>query len=351
MLSRARCLAALLALAFLSACMPVAAVPAGQVSETDAEPTHCELWGLAAQTDNYPAELIGVDREAARTAETLEYDRACSVFAERDAQLRSLVLEYLDLYQDTFGGTLVRNLDYFDGVVAMRRGDAHVFERNLIGGVRYVFIGACDNECEDVDLMLLDRTGAPVLNEEGEPVQDVLVDNYPVVVYTPPRGGDYLLQLSIFSCSAEPCYAGVRVLEQRANWAMRPNYGAVQLNGADFPDPHVLALDAGGYVDMQRRLEACAGFITDSPDYRVLYDPGESRAPLIFSANSDADTTLVINGPDGRWHCDDDGGVRNLNPMLMFEAPRAGQYDVWVGLYGEAGTRPARLVISQSVSQ
>jgi hypothetical protein len=43
--------------------------------------------------------------------------------------------------------------------------------------------------------------------------------------------------------------------------------------------------------------------------------------------------------------------VRGGNPMLMFEAPRGGQYDIWVGLYGEAGTRPARLVISEHVSQ
>jgi hypothetical protein len=60
---------------------------------------------------------------------------------------------------------------------------------------------------------------------------------------------------------------------------------------------------------------------------------------------------LVINGPDGRWHCDDDGGVRNLNPMLMFETPQGGQYDIWVGLYGAANVHRARLVISESVSQ
>jgi hypothetical protein len=341
-----RTIAAALAILLVAACSPVVV----QQAADDAAPTNCELWGEHAQTDNYPAELIGVNREE-RAAGTFDYDRACSVFSDTDARLRALVVEYLNLYQDTFGGTLVRNLDYSDGVVAMRRGDSHVFERNLSGGVEYRFIGACDNECEDVDLMLLDMSGTPVLDADGRPVQDVLVDNYPVVVFTPPSDGRYLLQLFMYACSAEPCYAGVRVLEQRTNWAMTPNYGEAQLDSGAFPDPFVLDLDAGGYIDMQGRLEACPGFITERPDYRVVFEPGDDAAPLIFSANSDADTTLVINGPDGRWYCDDDSGVRGGNPMLMFEAPRGGQYDIWVGLYGEAGTRPARLVISEHVSQ
>lgn len=343
MLSRK--IAAALALLFAAACSPVVR----QEAANDA-PSNCELWGEHAQSDNYPAELIGVSREQ-RVTGAFDYDRACSVFSETDARLRALILEYLDLYQETFGGTLVRNLDYSDGVVAMRRGDLHVFERHLVGGVQYRFIGACDNECEDVDLALLDISGAPVLDAEGQPIEDVLVDNYPVVVFTPPSDGRYLLQLHMYACSAEPCYAGVRVLEQRANWAMPPNYGEVQLSAGAFPDPHVLDLDAGGYVDMQGRLQSCPGFITENPDYRVVFESGDGDAPLIFSVNADANTTLVINGPDGRWYCDDDSGVRGDNPMLMFEAPPGGQYDVWVGLYGEAGVHPARLVISEHVSQ
>lgn len=342
---------AILALAALSLVAACVRSPVTTAQAADAEPTNCDLWGAATQTDNYPDYLIGMDHEAIRAASAFEYDRACSVFSDKDAQLRALVLEYLDLYQDTFGGTLVRSLDFGDGVVAMRRGDAHVFERYLTGGVEYRFIGACDNECEDVDIALLDSTGAPVLGADGEPVQDVLADNYPVALYMPPADGMYLVRLYMYQCSTEPCYAGVRILEQRTNWAMDPNYGTAELVPGNFPDPHVLDLDAGGYIDMQRRLESCPGFITESPDYRVRYEGSEPGAPLIFSVNSDVDTTLVINGPDGRWHCDDDSGVRNLNPMLMFETPQPGQYDVWVGLHGEPGTHPARLVISEHVSQ
>ena len=337
-------LAVLAAVLFLSAC--ARASGSEQINTAD----HCAIWGASTQADNYPAALIGVPAEA-RQADALHYDRPCSVFAGADAQLRSLVLDYLDLYQDTFGGTLVRNLDYIDGVVAMRRGDAHVFERHLSAGVEYRFIGACDNECEDVDLLLLDQTGAPILNAEGEPVADQLVDNYPVVVFTPPADGVYLVMLAMYACTAEPCYAGMRILEQRSNWAMRPNYGQTQLTASGLEEAHVLELDAGGYVDMQQRLEQCAGFITENPDYRVTYDAGDGEAPLIFSVNSQADTTLVINGPDGRWHCDDDGGVLGRNPMLMFEAPQSGQYDIWVGIYGAAETAPARLMISRDVSQ
>ena len=57
------------------------------------------------------------------------------------------------------------------------------------------------------------------------------------------------------------------------------------------------------------------------------------------------DTTLVVNAADGSWHCNDD--FDGLNPAITFEAPASGQYDIWVGVYGEAGVAPAGLYISE----
>jgi hypothetical protein len=70
---------------------------------------------------------------------------------------------------------------------------------------------------------------------------------------------------------------------------------------------------------------------------------------LIFSVRADSDTTLVINGPDGRWYCNDD--ANGVNPAFRFASPRSGQYDVWVGTYSNSGLRPARLFISELRAQ
>ena len=57
--------------------------------------------------------------------------------------------------------------------------------------------------------------------------------------------------------------------------------------------------------------------------------------------------TLVINGPDGRWYCDDDGGNAGMNPAVRFGSPGSGQYDVWIGTYGNASNQQAQLYVSE----
>lgn len=60
-----------------------------------------------------------------------------------------------------------------------------------------------------------------------------------------------------------------------------------------------------------------------------------------------ADTTLVINDPQGNWYCKDN--TNGLHPEIAFSSSQAGQYDVWVGLIGNAGDYPAaRLTIIQN---
>ena len=95
----------------------------------------------------------------------------------------------------------------------------------------------------------------------------------------------------------------------------------------------------------------CRGFISNAPDVRLNFVAGSSL-PLIISVNSRADTTLVINGPDGRWHCDDDSGRLGMNPSLRFDNVQSGRYEIWVGTYGQRSViAPAQLHISELTSQ
>ena len=115
------------------------------------------------------------------------------------------------------------------------------------------------------------------------------------------------------------------------------------------PDPNVIAVQSGGDLDASRVSSNCAGFITSAPDVRLVYTAGS--LPLIISVASQSDTTLVVNGPDGRWYCDDDGGVNGLNPQVRFNHPASGRYEIWVGTYRAGATQNARLHISEVRSQ
>ena len=129
----------------------------------------------------------------------------------------------------------------------------------------------------------------------------------------------------------------------------RPNFGTVNLRSGFIPDPRIVPVVSGGNIAASRIRGDCRGFISASPDVRVVYANG--RLPLIISVDSSADTTLVVNGPDGRYRCDDDGGVNGLNPSIRYDRPQAGRYEIWVGSYRSGENSRARVHISEVRSQ
>lgn len=130
------------------------------------------------------------------------------------------------------------------------------------------------------------------------------------------------------------------------NYSLNPTYGVLNLSAGFRPDPQVINLQSGGNINAQQSVSSsCRGFIANAPDVRLNYGAGQYQ--LMISVDSSADTTLVINGPDGRWYCDDDGGNNGLNPAIRFNNPQSGQYDIWVGTYGGAQLRNAQLYVSE----
>ena len=120
-------------------------------------------------------------------------------------------------------------------------------------------------------------------------------------------------------------------------------YGSVRLNSGFTPDPQMVSLTAGGSIDASSLGSPCTGSIARAPDYELTYTSGS--LPLYIYASASSDTTLVVNGPDGQWYCDDDsnGGT---NPQVTFNSPESGTYDIWVGTFG-GGTASATLNISE----
>ena len=141
-------------------------------------------------------------------------------------------------------------------------------------------------------------------------------------------------------------FAGVATAQ---DVSLNPTYGTANLSAGFTPDPYVVNVQSGGNVDASSISSSCRGYIANAPDVRLNYRSGSY--PLIISANSSADTTLVVNAPDGSWYCSDDEGVNGMNPMVRFNGPQSGQYDIWVGTYGNASLQPAQLHVSEVSSQ
>lgn len=137
-----------------------------------------------------------------------------------------------------------------------------------------------------------------------------------------------------FIASASPAAA--------QNAGLTANSGEISLDSGFTPDPYRVSLVSGGGIDGSALPGACVGMISDAPDFELTYS--SSGGPLTFRTQSGGDTTLIINGPDGRWYCDDDSGG-GVNARVTFGSAPSGTYDVWVGAIG--GSASATLLITE----
>jgi hypothetical protein len=179
----------------------------------------------------------------------------------------------------------------------------------------------------------------------------------PVISWENPRNGRYQIWVGRFGSSdLAPAQLYISEISGPANevpadapdFTLTPAYGVIDLVSGFQPDPHSVAISAGGPYNAYQ-IPECVGFIATAPDYRVNFTAGDAGLPLIFSVQSEADTTLVINDAQGNWVCNDDSD--GLNPVVRFDAPASGQYDVWVGTYSEGELQASTLNVSELTPQ
>jgi hypothetical protein len=179
----------------------------------------------------------------------------------------------------------------------------------------------------------------------------------PVISWENPRSGRYQIWVGRFgSADRAPAQLYVSEVGGPANevpadapdFTLTPAYGVIDLVSGFQPDPHSVAISAGGPYNAYQ-IPECVGFIATAPDYRVNFTAGDAGLPLVFMVQSEADTTLVINDAQGNWVCNDD--TDGLNPVVRFDTPASGQYDVWVGTYSEGELQASTLNVSELTPQ
>lgn len=127
--------------------------------------------------------------------------------AQAPQEFHSLITNYLDNHTRQMAAGWQQIPSVPDVVTSLSPLGEHLWQVQLRGGQAYAFIGACDNECTDLDFYILDTSGREIDS-------DALPDNYPLVEVTPPADGVYTLRIQLKACSIAPCYVGARLVRQ-----------------------------------------------------------------------------------------------------------------------------------------
>jgi hypothetical protein len=78
----------------------------------------------------------------------------------------------------------------------------------LMAGNTYMVMGTCDQDCDDLDLFLINASGEMIDS-------DVERDDVPMTTTTVTRDGTYFLRVKMHSCSIAPCGNGIGVFAKR----------------------------------------------------------------------------------------------------------------------------------------
>jgi len=132
---------------------------------------------------------------------------------------------------------------------------------------------------------------------------------------------------------AVPVGGGETVLtDQGLDYTLDPNFGVYDLRAGFEPDPFELDVIAGGDINTGSLNlgSECVGMATAQPDMRLNWSGNSTLLRFFFAAyNANDDTALLVNDPDGNWHCNDDS-YDSLNPTVDLRSPLEGQYDIWI---------------------
>ncbi|MCS6797551.1 MAG: hypothetical protein NZ898_03295 [Myxococcota bacterium] len=125
--------------------------------------------------------------------------------------------------------------------------------------------------------------------------------------------------------------------------ARRGNFRPVSLRSGFLPDPRRLTGTSGGAFDAAQLGGGCRGWVAARPDHVVTLRSGFNFLRMYVS--SQADTTLVVRTPDGRWLCNDD--TFGTNPSIESPSWGPGRYLVWVGSYQQGVMAPYQIFFTE----
>ncbi len=111
---------------------------------------------------------------------------------------------YLNGYAERYAQGLPQVGD--DELARLADDAAYDYEVRLNGGNSYRVLGACDTNCRDVDIYVMDPSG----QEIG---RDILTDDFPVVEIPHAQDGTYTVRIGMPDCGTDTCIGAARVYQ------------------------------------------------------------------------------------------------------------------------------------------
>jgi len=121
-------------------------------------------------------------------------------------------------------------------------------------------------------------------------------------------------------------------------------YVTLDIQAGNPLDPFIVSVNGGGTFDAAALGGECTGYVNTQPVARIHWEGQADLSKIFFY--SDHDPTLIVQSPDGAFHCNDDASDLLLDPSLTFEDPQDGIYNIWVGSYYPDQLIPGVLVVT-----
>ena len=228
----------------------------------------------------------------------------------------------------------------------------------LEAGASYYLVGACDDDCPDIDLMLLDASG----NEVDRDYED---DALPRVAVTPTRTASYSVHVYMANCTNEPCYYGVGVFASGSaagvqggdkgtqSYSGRLEKGDEQLSSNEYFDMYTFQASAGEEVAVDLRSNDFDPFLilmspTDKDTQNDDYDGSSSHSRVEKVLDESGEWRVVVTsyspGDMGAYDLtiatSSDGSGSGSSSGAQFESGQlaGGDYQLTSGEYYDSYT-------------
>jgi hypothetical protein len=183
------------------------------------------------------------------------------------------------------------------------------FPLELQGGLEYQVYGVCDEDCEDMDLILFDSSGQEVAS-------DLLVDAIPMLSFTAPTTEEYRLAVIMVTCTIEPC--GYLIGTFAKGEGIAP--GGIMVSGTIVSE----ATYSGTLEEGDEQLREGEYF----DEYSIQAEAGQRV--IVDLRSPDFDTYLILEAPGGASDRNDDYEGDTMHSHLEMVAPESGTFSILV---------------------
>ncbi len=128
--------------------------------------------------------------------------------------------------------------------------------------------------------------------------------------------------------------------------SVNTNYGYMYLTPNLLKEPLEVHITSGGSIDAGYLGDSCAGFASQLPDYRIIWNGSLSTLHIKFESENGRKTTLIIQKPNGNWICNSFSADNEKYPSVLMDRPYDGVYNIWVGSYTFGEYTPGKLIIN-----